>query len=47
MVCRNLDPKIFVMIFVIQLIRDIGLKSLIEVGVLMLGTRVMKALLIG
>jgi hypothetical protein len=43
----NLVPKIFVMIFVIQFMRDIGLKLLTNVGVLILGTRVINSLLRG
>jgi hypothetical protein len=47
MSCCSLDPRIFVMILVTQLMSEIGLKSLMVVGVLIFGTRVKKALLRG
>jgi hypothetical protein len=43
----NLFPRTLVMILVIQFIKEIGLKSFIEEGLLTLGTKVIKALLMG
>jgi hypothetical protein len=41
----NLSPSIFVMILTTQLIRDISLNSFKFAGVLTLGTKIMKELL--